>query len=268
MRPSTATVFRVLSAEAVSDGVRRRIVPVIAVVSLLSLTVIDSCTSCASQIVIKGQEAQIPEVAGWSGMLILVVLGLWTVVLAGVLASDHLVETLENGAARGVLARPVGRGAFALSRLLGALVITFITGALLLGTAAFLLHTRQGLDLAPVLWAGLACAASASIVGSLAMAVSVALPRIATTLLVLLLVGGVSAVNAFGLAGQTLEGVAGWIDRAGPPLSSAMVVALAPWIEPTQIVGEPIELGLRLALWTVGGVSLLVVVFRRTDIGA
>lgn len=268
MRPAGTTVFRALAVEAVSDAVRRRIVPVVAAVSLLSLTLIDTCTSCAPRVVVEGQPRDIPEVAGWTGMLIVAVLGLWTMVLGGVLAADHLTDTLENGSARLVLARPVSRGAFSLSRLVGALAITFATGALLLGAATFLLQARQDLDLAPALWAGLACASGAAIVSALSMTVSLVLPRIATTLLVLLSVGGIAALNAWTLAGQQLGGLGGWVDRAGPPLASAMVVALRPWIAPTEVVGQPLELALRLAFWTVGSAALLVVVFRRIDIDA
>jgi ABC-type transport system involved in multi-copper enzyme maturation permease subunit len=267
MRPQLGRVFRVLSLEALQDGVRRRIVPVIAVVSLLSLSVIDSCTSCGMPSVSIGGEMQpIPDAAGWSGVSIVLVLGLWTVVLAGILAADHLVECFTDGTARLVLARPVSRGTFALSRLAGVLGITYVTGAVLLGTAAFLLQARQSLPPEPAFFAGLACAGSAMIVGALSMTASLSLPRTATSLLVLIFVGALSSLNLGVLAGAQLEGLLGALERLGPPLATSMAVALAPWIEPTEVPGDPIEIALRLGLWCVGSASLLVVVFRRTEL--
>jgi len=267
MRPQLGRVFRVLAVEALQDGVRRRIVPVIAVVSLLSLSVIDTCTSCAMpNVVVDGQPQAIPEASGWSGVSIVILLGLWTVVLAGILAADHLAESVSDGTARLVLARPVGRGTFALSRLAGALGITYVTGAVLLGTAIFLLQARHGLPLAPALLAALACASSALIVGALSMTASLWLPRTVTSLLVLLFVGALASLNLGVLAGAELTGLFGVIERVGPPLASGMAVALAPWIAPTEVPGDPLELALRLGLWCVGSASLLVVAFRRTEL--
>jgi ABC-type transport system involved in multi-copper enzyme maturation permease subunit len=267
MRPQLGRVFGVLSVEALQDGVRRRIVPVIAVVSLLSLSVIDSCTSCGMPNVMIGGEPQaIPEASGWSGVSITIVLGLWTVVLAGILAADHLAESFSDGTARLVLARPVGRGTFALSRLAGVLGITYVTGAVLLGAAAFLLQARHALPLEPALLAGLACACSALIVGALSMTASLSLPRTATSLLVLIVVGALSSLNLGVLAGAELTGVLGIVERVAPPLVTSMAVALAPWIEPTEVPGDRLEIALRLGLWCVGSASLLVVAFRRTEL--
>jgi ABC-type transport system involved in multi-copper enzyme maturation permease subunit len=88
-------------------------------------------------------------------------------------------ETFDDGSASLVLARPVGRATFALSRLAGVLAIAFATGAVLLGGTTALLYTRHDLAVASAVWGGLACALGAVVVASLAMAASLFLPRIA-----------------------------------------------------------------------------------------
>jgi hypothetical protein len=267
MTPTGMRIFRTLAREAVGDAVRRRIVPAIAVVSLLSLLVVDSCTSCATPTVLQdGVPVELPEIAGWTGMVIFAVLALWAMVLAGVLGADHLQETLSDGSASLVLARPVGRAAFALSRLAGVLAIAFATGAVLLGGTTALLHARHGVAVASAAWGGLACALGAVVVASLAMTASLFLPRIATVLVVLIGVGVIAGINAIGLFGVELGGVAWGIDRFGPPLGSAVVAALVPWIAPAPVPVDPLELAIRIGAWAVAGVSLLAVVFRRCDI--
>ena len=84
------------------------------------------------------------------------------------------------------------------------------------------------------------------------MLASLALPRIATALLVLAFVGAIAVVNLFSLFGATLGGTLLWIDRLGPPLATAMLVALAPWVETAGPQSEPLLPLLRLALW-IGG---------------
>ena len=77
MNASAGRIFRALSSEAIRDGVRRRIVPVIAAVSLLSLALVDGCTSCAAPTIVSdGVSVDLPDVAGWTGFLIYSVLGL------------------------------------------------------------------------------------------------------------------------------------------------------------------------------------------------
>ena len=267
MTPTAAKIFRTLAAEAVRDAVRRRIVPVIAAVSLLSLMMVDSCTACATPTVMQnGVAIELPGVAGWTGMVIFAVLSLWVVVLAGVLASDHLSETLADGSASLMLARPVGRATFALARLVGVLAISAVTGALLLGGTAALLHIRNGVSIDAAVWAGLACALGSVVAAAFAMTASLFLPRIATVLLVLIGVAVIAAVNAIGMSGVELGGMPWGIDRFGPPLGTGVAAALAPWIEPAQVPGDPIAIAVRSVAWAVAGVSLLVVVFSRRDV--
>ena len=259
--------FGVLAAEAVQDAVRRRIVAVIAVVSLLSLLLVDSCTSCGSgSVTINGRAADLSSIAGWTGALSFVVLGLWGVVLAGVLASEHLAQTLADGSATLCLARPVGRGSFALARLVGVLAIALGTGALLLGGTAGLVHARSGLALAPAASAGLACALGMVSVGSLAMLASLYLARTATVLLVFALTGVIATANAFSLAGRELAGFLGAVDRFGPPLASALALGVSDWIPQLTLRADPLEVSLRLLGWAVAGVALLWVAFRRLEI--
>jgi hypothetical protein len=214
-----------------------------------------------------GELVELPQVAGFGGLLISVVLGLWTVVLAGVLASDHLAEPLADGSADLALARPVSRRAFALSRLAGALALACATGALLLFSTAVLLHARQELTLGPVFGAFLACVAGAATVAGLAMTASLVLPRSITALAVFGFVWAIAAINAFAQFGTELPGIAGLVDRFGPPLATAMIVALGSWIEPTATHGEPLALALRSLLWAGASALLLLQVFRRIELG-
>jgi ABC-type transport system involved in multi-copper enzyme maturation permease subunit len=246
--PSPARAWRALAAEAIADASRRRIVPVIAVMALFSLLFVESCTSCSPTLMRNGELVELPQVAGFGGLLISVVLGLWIVVLAGVLASDHLAEPLTDGSADLALARPVSRRAFALSRLAGALALACATGALLLFSTAVLLHARQGLAFGPVFGAFLACVAGATTLAGLAMTASLMLPRSVTALAVFGFVWAIAAINALAQFGTELTGVTGLVDRFGPPLATAMIVALRSWIEPTATRGEPLELALRSLL--------------------
>jgi hypothetical protein len=155
MRPSPLTQFRTLAGEAVLDAVRRRIVAAIAVVSLLSLMLVDTCTTCGGgEVIVNGEVREMANIAGWTGTVTFAVLGLWSIVLAGVLASEHLAQTLADGSATLALARPVGRGTFAFARLAGSLAIALVTGAVLLGGTTLFLHARSGLPTGPALVAG------------------------------------------------------------------------------------------------------------------
>jgi hypothetical protein len=265
--PSPGRAWRTLAREAVADATRRRIVPVIAALALVSLFFVESCTSCSPSLTQNGQEIDLPRVAGFGGLVVSVVLGLWTMVLAGVLASDHLAEPLGDGSADLALARPISRSAFALSRLAGALALAFATGALLLVATAFLLQARQGLALEPVLGLYLACITGSTTVAGLAMAASLVLPRTVTALLVFGVVWSIAGLNAASQLGAQLGGIAGLLDRFGPPLATAMVVALGSWIEPTATRGAPLELALRSLLWAAGSTVLLAVAFRRIELG-
>jgi ABC-type Na+ efflux pump permease subunit len=270
MRPGVLAIFAVLVAEAFRDAMRRRIVPVIVVMSLLSLLAVDSCTSCAATTQIVQQGEQLPAtgvgVSGWAGMVIFTLLALWMILLAGMLASDHLAETISDGSANLVLARPVRRGEFAFARLMGVLGIAYATGAVVLTTSAYLLHLRHGVSLGAAAWAGLAAAVGAQIVGAIAMALSLKLTRVATVLSVLAFVGAITFVNCLTLFGAELEGVAHVLQHFTPPLATAVVVALGPWLAPNAPDVDPVIVCLKLAFWMVASMALLLAVFRKVEI--
>jgi ABC-type transport system involved in multi-copper enzyme maturation permease subunit len=264
---SPPPVFGALAREALADALRRRLVLVVAVASLLSLQLVESCTSCGSATVVaNGKTVQLPDVAGAGGVVAVAMAALWTLLLAGFLASDHLAEPLQDGSAKLLLARPVGRGSFAMARLAGALAIALGSGALVMAVAAGLLHARQGLPWWPVLPAFAACASGAAIVGGFAMLASLYLPRIATVMLVMLGVGAVAAVNLGTLFGAELAGVPAAIERFGPPLLSLVALALREWISPGASAGEWVMPALRQLAWLLASGALLVEGFRRVEI--
>jgi ABC-type transport system involved in multi-copper enzyme maturation permease subunit len=270
MRPATTTVFCALAGEAFRDAMRRRIVPVIAVFALLSLLAVDSCTSCAGsgQVVENGAQVTVDDISGWTGMLIFSVLSLWMMVLAGLLASDHLAETVLDGSANLVLARPVRRSEFVLARLTGALGIAYATGAVVLTVSAYLLHFRNGVSLGAALWAGLACAAGALVVAALAMTLSLRLARVATAMSVLFFVGAITLVNAFTLFGASLGRLGSILQHFAPPLCTAVVVFLKPWIAPVVPAVDPTIMVLKLAFWIVASVLVLLATFQRQELGS
>jgi hypothetical protein len=72
----------------------------IAVASILLLQGVESCTSCGSASFVRdGPAVELPEVAGLSAMVVMIACALWTLLLAGFLASDHLAEPLQDGSA-------------------------------------------------------------------------------------------------------------------------------------------------------------------------
>ena len=260
--------FRLLAAEALQDAVRRRVVAAIAVVSVLSLLAIDGCTSCASAtLVVNGEPRQLPQVAGATGLLAFSVLALWCIVLAGVLAAEHLIQPLDDGSAALSLARPVGRGSFAFARLSGALALALATGAVLLGTDASLLHGRAGLPLGPALAGAAAFALGAITTAALSMTLSLWIGRIANVLLVFAGVGATALANALSLAGHGPGGVLGLLDRFGPPLASSLAMALSAWVPDLELHAEPASLVFRGVLWAGGSLVALFVAFARVEIG-
>jgi ABC-type transport system involved in multi-copper enzyme maturation permease subunit len=269
MRPSATAVFCALAGEAFRDAMRRRIVPVIAVFALLSLLAVDSCTSCAgsSQVVQNGEQVSVDDISGWAGMLIFTMLSLWTMVLAGLLASDHLAETVLDGSANLILARPVRRSEFVLARLAGALGIAYVTGAVVLTVSAYLLHLRNGVSLEAAIWAGLACAAGALVVAALAMTLSLLLARIATAMMVLCFVAAITLINAFTLGGMSLGELGSILQHITPPLCTALVLALEPWIALDFSHVDPTIVALKLAFWVIASVLILLATFRRRELG-
>lgn len=260
--------FAWLAWEALADALRRRIVPVICVLALFSLLVVDRCAGCAPVVTQDGQPLQLP-IAAAGGLVVMVLLALWTVLLAGVLASDHLAEPLADGSANLLLARPISRGSYALARLAGAWALAGGAGAGLLLVTALLLQARQGLPPGPAFAAVGLCLANAATLGALAMALSLALGRTLTTLVVFAFVWGLAAAE---LAQLFRVSLAGWLRvavEAGPPLAAGTIVPLAAWLGPEpRFEGTLLGVALRALVWAVASAGLLVLAFRRRELGS
>lgn len=266
MTPSALSQLRALAREAVADGVRRRIALALALLAVISLFAVDSCTSCAAgTFVIDGTPVEGARLFGWTGMLLYGVLGLWTVAISGALASDHLQHSLEDGTAQLALARPVGRGVFALARLAGALAVSLGTGGLLLAGTALFLRARYGFALGPAGLAALAAALGAVSVGALAMTASLYLPRTATLIGTLLAVGAIAGANAASLTGSELSAFWSVLDRYAPPLGTSIALALVEWSGRELHVSAPL-VSARLALWAGFAPALLSFCFHRKEI--
>ncbi len=267
MTASPPRVFATLAREALADAMRRRLVLAVAVASLISLQLVESCTSCGSATLMRdGEVVELPDVAGAGALAVMLMGALWTLLLAGFLASDHLAEPLSDGSASLVLARPVARGRFALARLTGALAIALGSGAVLLAATTALFYARQGLPWWPALPAFAACASGACTVGAFAMLASLYLPRVATVLLVMMGVSAVAAVNVAALFGAELAGVAAAVERFGPPLVSLVALALREWISPGAAAGDWLMPALRQIAWMLASAALLVEGFRRVEL--
>lgn len=261
----------VLTLEAIQDAVRRRLAYVVAGVCILSVLVLDTCTAILpSSVEVNGEMVEVGMgVANGAGLVTFVVLGMWIVILAGVLAADQLRETLEDGSATLALARPVSRLSFALARLLGVLVFAWGAGAVLLGAAAFLLGSRHDVSMAPAAGAALATTLGALALAAWSMSASLFMARIATTLLAFALVAVVVVSNAVGAVAD-LDGFFGVVNELGPPFASAVIVSLSSWL-PEQAVEalriDATEVWLRLTAWTVAGIAALAAGIRRIEFG-
>jgi ABC-type transport system involved in multi-copper enzyme maturation permease subunit len=260
-----ANAFRLLSSEAIRDAFRRRTVAVVAVVCLLTLLMMESCSGCQAQIQLEGEAAKALDILSWAGVTAWCVLALWVITLAGLLSADQLSQAIDDGSAQLVLARPVSRDTFALSRLAGALAVALAAGLVLLGGATFFVGVRNALPLAPALVAFGACALSCVSIGAIAMTVSLHLPRMATVMLIFLAIASISSVNLFSVAGGGVDGFYGVVDRFGPPLASSVLLALAPWAgQPLDHV-DAVSVIIRLIVWALGGIGLLVWSFRSRE---
>jgi len=265
--------FVALTGEAFRDGLRRRFTFAVALFLLAAGMGAESCTDLGSASFSVNQRSIPPEVlAGLLAPLLMAWQALAVLVITGVVAAGHLARPLVEGSAALWLARPVSRETFAAARLAGALGVGLGAGALLLGTSAGLVVARQHLPVSPALAAALATALGALAVGSLAMAASLVLGRSAVLVLVFGGVPCVALANTVTLVGQLVHPEAqlgGWlgaVDRYGPPLGTAIAAALAPWnphVDATGTLGPALA---RLGVWAAGGVLLLALAFRHTEL--
>lgn len=254
------THFAVLTREAVHDSVRRRVVLVIAAVCFLSLALVSNCTTCDAELQVSTEF----DFAGRAAIVVLCLFGLWTMVLAGLLASDQLAQSMVDGRALLVLSRPVSRDTFVLSRLAGALVVCCAAALLLMGGAAFFLIMWGGFPVLPALLALLATVLSCVTVAALAMSISLYLPRVATFMIVMVLIGIVGGTNLVALSTGYVSGLYANIHAYGPPLASSIVLALGPWASDTPGVGG-LSVVVRLFAWAAGCVGVLLLNFRHQE---
>lgn len=266
--------FLLLWREALLDALRRKLVFAVAAASILSLTVLDDCAGCVPTAQVNGARIDPANVAPFLGIALLIVVGLWVVTLAGLLAADHLSQSLEDGHATSALARPVRRHEFAFARLAGSLMISLAAGALLLGTTSFWLVTRSDLPFLPATRAAAGCALACVTVAALAMTTSLALPRIAIWLLVFGLVFSttLAASTPFWPLPADPDAISGVralltsLDRYGPPIASVMLRALAPWVPGTPLSADFGAAFARGVLWAAASLGALAAVFRRVEL--
>ena len=255
-----------LGVEGLRDAARRRVVPAVAGLCLLTLAMVNSCTQCSPMVETPGGQLEALAVFGWAGVVAVGMLALWCSILAGLVAADHLASTLEDGSALLVLARPVSRRTFALARLSGSLIISFAACFFLLGGTGILVAVRGDLAFLPAVLAIVASMVNCVAVAALAMVSSLYLPRVVTFLLV---IGGVSAVavaNLMSSAGMSLGAVSGLLDEMGPPILSAVVLALSGWSGQSFEGSSLLDIGLRMAVWTGGSVSTLLFLLDRLEL--
>src|SRR5690606_13866928 len=87
----------------------------------LGLLSAHSCTGLDADVRLQGHPVDPAVVAGFLAPVLFSLQALAVLVIAGILASDHLAQPLADGSALAWLARPVSRTAYALARLAGVL---------------------------------------------------------------------------------------------------------------------------------------------------
>lgn len=262
-----------LAIEAARDALRRRFALALAVLLVLSLAWVNTCTGIGTDVVLDDHRLDPALVAGFLAPILFSLQAMAVLWGTGVLASDHLARPIAEGSAALWLARPVSRAAWGGARLAGALAVALGAGAVLLGGTALLLARRHGVDLAPAAVASLATALGAVVVGALAAAASLAVGRTAVLLAVAVGVPLQFCANAAGLAialvesGARLPSLLAALDGFGPPLGTAVFAATAAWNPHVRVDGVLLPVLGRLALWAAGAIGLLLLACRRTELG-
>jgi ABC-type transport system involved in multi-copper enzyme maturation permease subunit len=266
--------FAALATEATRDALRRRFAIAVAVALALALSWAHTCTRLTGTVVVDQHQLDPAVAAGLFAPALFSFQALTVLVVAGVLASDHLARPLADGSALLWLSRPVSRTSYAAARLVGSLVVGLGAGAILLGGTAALLVSRSGVAVAPVWVAAGATALAMAVVASVAMALSLVLGRLAVLLAVVFgtplqfFANAVSLGVALVHPGLAAPGLLDTLDRWGPPLGTAVFAAVSAWnphLDAGAILGPAL---LRLALWAAAAVALLVAGFRRVEIGS
>lgn len=266
MRPGGAA-FRALAIEALRDTMRRRVGPFALAAGLLTLLVVQRCSGAEhGTFWWNGLPVDPEAVARVLGPFLFALTALFLLAIVAFVSSDALAAPLSDGTALLWLARPVGRGSYAGARLAGALALSAGMGAGVLAAAAWLLHLRHGLALGPGLAGVGAFLLGSVVVGALAMALSLQLPRVVTLFGLLLWIQTVVGLNLAHLLGAPLPATGQWLERIGPPLGTALLYAVSPWTSVALPWSGLVAVTLRLVLWAVGSVLLLLAAFRRLEL--
>jgi len=266
-----ADQLRILGIESLRDAARRRVVPAVLVMCFLTLFMLNSCTQCSGDLEIETNMGGGLQILGWGGVAAFASLALWMVALSGLLAADHLSSALDDGTAQLVLARPVSRATFVLSRLFGSVTVSLAAGLILLGGASFFFVTRGDLPVAPALVSMLATAISCVCFSAIAMFCSLYMNRLVTVLILLVLLAVMTVLSVMALSGVELAGIYGAAERMGPTFATTIIASLLPWAHREMIDSDILLIWARLLGWTIGAVALLLTAFGRrelTDLGS
>lgn len=262
-----ARAFALLAAEAMRDAVRSRAGLGVALGAVLCLVVVNRCTGL--ELVANGMDGEGLDPAALARVLGPVLYGmvaLFLVAATGLVAVDSLARPIEDGTVSLWLARPVGRTPYALARLAGTMGLAGGAGVAVLLAATVLLEMRHGLSLAPGAFGTLVFLLEALVVSSLAMAASLFLPRLLTLFVILLWVQAAVFANTAHMLGAKLGGWLGAMERFGPPLGTALLFAVSPWVGLDPRTEQAVWIFGRLALWAAAGVALVAFAFRRMEL--
>jgi hypothetical protein len=83
---------------------------------------------------------------------------------------------------------------------------------------------------------------------------------------VALFIGAIAFANAFSLFGVSLGSFGHALQQFAPPLCSAVVVALQPWIAPLAPLVDPTVVALKLAFWVIASALILLAAFERCEL--
>ena len=265
---SRPRAFRLLAGEALRDALRSRVGLGVLLLALLLAMGADRCAGAGAGRFSWNGRVLAPEAAGAVlGPLLYVTLALALVAAAGLVASDALARPLEEGSAALWLARPVGRSTYALARLCGALLLAVGAAAPVLGFVTALLSTRFGLAWQPGAAGFAVFLADAVVVSAVAMLVSLFVPRLLALFGVFLWLQVVVFTNAMHVLGTIGgEGGARFVEGYGPPLGTALLFAVAPWVGLELDPHDLVAAALRLAVWGAGSLVLLLLAFRQHEL--
>jgi len=263
---SRLRAFRLLAAEAVRDSLRSRAGLALGVAAVLCLLFVDRCSGVGAVIQHGGRTLDPAALSQVLGPVLYGLVALFLVAAAGLVACDVLARPIEDGTVSLWLARPVGRVTYALARLAGAVTLSGVAGVVVLAVATALLARRYELDFGPGLVGAAVFLADAVVVSAVAMAASLFLPRLLTLFLVVTWVQLALFTNLAHMVGAMFGGWLGALERWGPPLGTALLFALSPWVGLEADREQALAVFARLGVWAAGAVALVALAFRRLEL--